>query len=79
MTAKHALIGLSKSIVFDCGELGITCNTLCPGYVEIPTRVRTQSSSAGKANAGRYANPQQNYEDLGRAGMRPWMRSHTPH
>lgn len=68
VAAKHALIGLSKSIAFDCGELGITCNTLCPGYVEIPTRVRTQSSSAGKANTGRYADPQQNYKDLTRTG-----------
>ncbi|ATD72057.1 MULTISPECIES: SDR family oxidoreductase [Gordonia] len=52
----------------DPGELGITCNTLCPGYVEIPTRVRTQSSSAGKANTGRYSNPQQNHKDLTRTG-----------
>lgn len=68
VTAKHALIGLSKSIAFDVGELGITCNTLCPGYVEIPTRVRTQSSSAGKANVGRYSDPQQNYKLLTRTG-----------
>lgn len=68
VTAKHALIGLAKSIAFDVGELGITCNTLCPGYVEIPTRVRKQSSSAGRANVGRYANPQENYKLLTRTG-----------
>ncbi|GAA4681334.1 SDR family NAD(P)-dependent oxidoreductase [Gordonia humi] len=68
VTAKHALIGLAKSIAFDVGEFGITCNTLCPGYVDIPTRVRSQSASAGRANSGRYADPQTNYKLLTRTG-----------
>ena len=68
VTAKHALIGLAKSIAFDYGHEGITCNALCPGYVEIPTRVRSQSASAGKNQQGRYANPQENYRSLTRTG-----------
>lgn len=68
VTAKHALIGLAKSVAFDYGREGITCNALCPGYVEIPSRNRSQSSSAGKNQQGRYANPQENYISLTRTG-----------
>lgn len=68
VAAKHALIGLAKSVAFDYGNDGVTCNALCPGYVEIPTRTRSQSSSAGKSQTGRYANPQENYKMLSRIG-----------
>ncbi len=34
VASKHALIGLSKSIAAEWGEHNITCNTICPGYIE---------------------------------------------
>ncbi|PBC47572.1 hypothetical protein CJ177_42245 [Rhodococcus sp. ACPA1] len=65
VTSKHALIGLAKSIAFDYGTDGITCNAVCPGYVHIPTRVRKASKALAE---GRFADPQQNYRDLSRIG-----------
>ncbi|KMV74278.1 SDR family NAD(P)-dependent oxidoreductase [Rosenbergiella epipactidis] len=34
--SKGALISLSKGIAREYGEQGISCNTLCPGYIETP-------------------------------------------
>lgn len=65
VAAKHAVIGLAKSIALDYGPFGVTCNAVCPGYVEIPTRVR---KAARQVAEGRYADPQQNYKDLTRTG-----------
>ena len=65
VAAKHAVIGLAKSIALDYGPHGITCNAVCPGYVEIPTRIR---KAARRVAEGRYADPQQNYKDLTRTG-----------
>jgi NAD(P)-dependent dehydrogenase (short-subunit alcohol dehydrogenase family) len=31
--AKHGVEGLSRSIALECGKLGITCNSICPGSV----------------------------------------------
>ncbi|NOK09551.1 SDR family NAD(P)-dependent oxidoreductase [Corallococcus exercitus] len=31
---KHALVGYSKAIAAEWGAHGITCNALCPGYIE---------------------------------------------
>lgn len=33
IASKHALIGLSRSIAVEYGKDGITCNVLCPGYI----------------------------------------------
>jgi NAD(P)-dependent dehydrogenase (short-subunit alcohol dehydrogenase family) len=68
VASKHALIGLAKSIAFDYGSEGITCNTLCPGYVDIPTRQRGQARAAAKRAEGRYADPQENYRLLTKTG-----------
>lgn len=68
VTAKHALIGLTKSIAFDYGERGITCNAICPGYVEIPHRPSRQSKAAAQKADERYADPQANYKRLTRTG-----------
>ncbi|MBT0726419.1 SDR family oxidoreductase [Rosenbergiella australiborealis] len=35
-SSKGAVISLSKGIAREYGSQGITCNTLCPGYVETP-------------------------------------------
>ncbi|EHI13545.1 SDR family NAD(P)-dependent oxidoreductase [Mycolicibacterium thermoresistibile] len=65
VTSKHALLGLTKSLAFDYGAHGITCNAVCPGYVHIPTRQRKASKAFDE---GRFADPQQNYKDLSRIG-----------
>lgn len=36
VAAKHAQIGLTKSVALELAETGITCNAICPGYVRTP-------------------------------------------
>jgi len=36
VTAKHGVIGLTKTIALEGAEFGITCNAICPGYVKTP-------------------------------------------
>lgn len=36
VAAKHGMIGLSKTVGIELAEYGITCNTICPGYVKTP-------------------------------------------
>ncbi|MGB0929011.1 MAG: 3-hydroxybutyrate dehydrogenase [Pikeienuella sp.] len=36
VTAKHGLVGMSKTIALEVAEAGITCNAICPGYVLTP-------------------------------------------
>jgi len=36
VTAKHGLIGLTKVIGLEAAGRGVTCNAICPGFVETP-------------------------------------------
>ena len=36
VTAKHGLIGFSKTVALELAEFGITSNTISPGYVRTP-------------------------------------------
>ncbi|WP_425038696.1 SDR family oxidoreductase [Primorskyibacter sp. S187A] len=36
VTAKHGVVGMSKTIALEVAEDGITCNAICPGYVLTP-------------------------------------------
>ncbi|MEM8774070.1 MAG: 3-hydroxybutyrate dehydrogenase [Pseudomonadota bacterium] len=36
VTAKHGMIGLTKTIALEAAEFGITVNAVCPGYVLTP-------------------------------------------
>ena len=36
VAAKHGLIGLTKVTALETARTGITCNALCPGWVETP-------------------------------------------
>jgi 3-hydroxybutyrate dehydrogenase len=36
VTAKHGLIGFTKTVALEGAPHGITCNTLCPAYVRTP-------------------------------------------
>ena len=49
VTAKHGLIGLSKTVALEVAEFGITSNTICPGYVKTPL-VDKQITDQAKAH-----------------------------
>jgi len=49
VTAKHGLIGLSKTVALEVAEFGITANTICPGYVKTPL-VDRQIADQAKAH-----------------------------
>lgn len=36
VSAKHGLLGLTKTVALELAELGGTCNAICPGYVLTP-------------------------------------------
>lgn len=36
VAAKHGVIGLTKTVALEVAQDGITCNAICPGYVETP-------------------------------------------
>jgi len=36
VAAKHGIVGLSKVVALETAQSGITCNTICPGYVWTP-------------------------------------------
>ena len=35
-TAKHAVLGLTRSIALDYADLGLRCNCICPGITDTP-------------------------------------------
>lgn len=48
VTAKHGVVGMTKTIALEVAENGITCNAICPGYVLTPL-VESQISDTAKA------------------------------
>jgi len=36
VAAKHGIVGLTKVVALECGEQGITANSICPGFVDTP-------------------------------------------
>jgi len=49
VTAKHGIVGLTKTVALETAEQGITCNAICPGYVHTPL-VEAQIDSQAKAH-----------------------------
>jgi NAD(P)-dependent dehydrogenase (short-subunit alcohol dehydrogenase family) len=52
-TAKHALIGLTRSIARDYGPAGVRANVLCPGWTVTPmadAEMRQFAAAAGHAS-----------------------------
>ena len=41
VSAKHGLVGLTKTVALEVGEFGITVNAICPGYADT-AMVRSQ-------------------------------------
>ena len=36
VSAKHGIMGLTKTVALELAEKNITCNAICPGYVKTP-------------------------------------------
>ncbi len=49
ISAKHGLIGLTRTAALEGGECGITVNAICPAYVRTPL-VDSQIADQAKAN-----------------------------
>jgi 3-hydroxybutyrate dehydrogenase len=49
VAAKHAQLGLTKTVALEVAETGITCNAICPGYVLTPL-VEAQVGAQAKAH-----------------------------
>lgn len=56
--AKHAALGLTRSLAIECARSGVTFNAVCPGFTEsdmleesVARIVRTSGRSAGQARA----------------------------
>ena len=48
ISAKHGLIGLTKTVALEAGEYGVTVNAICPGYVR--TRLVEEQIAAQARN-----------------------------
>lgn len=48
VTAKHGIMGMTKSIALECAQDNITVNAICPGYVKTPL-VEGQIADTAKA------------------------------
>lgn len=49
VSAKHGLVGLTKVVALETATAGITCNAICPGYVDTPL-VRGQIKDQAKVH-----------------------------
>lgn len=47
VAAKHGLVGLTKVVALENADRGITCNAICPGWVETPL-IRRQIEELAK-------------------------------
>ena len=55
VTAKHGILGLTKTVALETAEQGITCNAICPGYVYTPL---VEAQIDGQARAHNIARDQ---------------------
>ena len=65
VAAKHGLVGLTKAVALETAALGITCNALCPGFVDTPlirdqieVRVKQDGSTREAATAAMFREKQ---------------------
>lgn len=60
IASKHALAGYTKALACEWGRWGITCNVICPGYVNtgmLPPDFQESSGIKSHIPAGRLADP----------------------
>ena len=50
VSAKHGLIGLTKTVALEAGEYGVTVNAICPSYARTPI-VENQIADTAKARS----------------------------
>jgi 3-hydroxybutyrate dehydrogenase len=50
ISAKHGLVGLTKTVALEAGAFGVTVNAICPAYVRTPL-VEKQISEQARVNA----------------------------
>ncbi|WP_026381414.1 3-hydroxybutyrate dehydrogenase [Afifella pfennigii] len=50
VSAKHGVLGLTKTVALELAEAGVTCNAICPAYVKTPL-VEGQIADQMKAHA----------------------------
>src|SRR5258706_3113910 len=55
VTAKHAIIGLTKTVALEVAQTGITCNALQPGWVLTPHSERQIAAQMEKSGSTREA------------------------
>lgn len=55
VTAKHAIIGLTKTVALEVAQTGITCNALQPGWVLTPHSERQIAAQIEKSASTREA------------------------
>ncbi len=53
VTAKHALIGMTRGIALECAHTGVTINALMPGWVLTPHAERQIARQMSEANVSR--------------------------
>lgn len=54
VAAKHGLVGLTKTVALETAAFGITCNAICPGYVDTPlvqVQIEARARKEGCSNA----------------------------
>ena len=52
VSAKHGVVGLTKTVALECATDGITVNAICPGWVQTPlveSQINVRSKMSGRS------------------------------